>query len=216
MTRGAVPGWDPVGVGIGVFSGAAVFLWTTNQVLGGVLRSWDRSVIPAAPPAGWPEPAGWRVLVDLGGAGFLSVALIAAAAVHLARRRPVRILLLAGGWIVATEATIWLAKVVIGRTPPRSGMDQVFAGGMSYPSGQTADAFTLLLIAVTLSTTPGSLADRITCWSVPAIAATVAIATVQLRYHWPSDAIAGWALGLSAGILARQSLRGRRSANGRQ
>jgi membrane-associated phospholipid phosphatase len=128
----------------------------------------------------------------------------------MARRRTFRPLLLAGGWIVATEAAIWLAKVVIGRTPPGSGIDQVYAGGMSYPSGHATGAFALLLIAVTLATTPGSVIDKISCWSVPVVAATVAIAAVQLHYHWPSDALAGWALGLSAGILARQSIRSHR------
>ena len=134
-------------------------------------------MVGVARPVGAPEPLGWRVLVDLGGAAFLCLALVAAAVTHLIRRRNVRPVLVAGGWIVAIEAVIWLAKITIGRTPPRSGLDLVFHGGMSYPSGHAADAV------------------------------AVAISNVQLHYHWPTDAVAGWALGLAAGTLARPSLR---------
>jgi undecaprenyl-diphosphatase len=82
---------------------------------------------------------------------------------------------------------------------------------MSYPSGHAADGFAMLLIAVTVATTSGSVLDRICCWSVPVVAALVAIATVQLHYHWPSDALAGWALGLATGTLARRAFRGPRA-----
>ncbi|GLW99449.1 hypothetical protein Misp02_35360 [Microtetraspora sp. NBRC 16547] len=34
-------------------------------------------------------------------------------------------------------------------------------------------------------------------------AAVVAAAVVALGYHWPSDAIAGWALGIVLGSLGR-------------
>jgi undecaprenyl-diphosphatase len=78
---------------------------------------------------------------------------------------------------------------------------------MSFPSGHSADAVALLLIAATLVTTPGSWTDRVTAWTIPVVPAGVAISTVQLAYHWPTDAIAGWALGLAAGVLARRSLR---------
>jgi membrane-associated phospholipid phosphatase len=180
---------------------------TVDLVLGGALRDWDRHVTAVARPAGGPEPVGWRILVDLGGAGFLIVALLAGAVIHLARRRSVRSLVVAAVWILAIEAVIWFAKVLVGRTPPRSGTDLLFAGGMSYPSGHAADGFALLLIAVTLATTSGTVLDRICCWSAPVVAALVAIATVQLHYHWPSDALAGWALGLATGTLARRAIR---------
>lgn len=182
---------------------------TVDVVSGGVLRDWDRRIIPVARPVGGPEPVGWRVLVDLGGAGFLTLAVLAGAVTCLARRRGLRPVLIAGGWILGLEAVIWFAKVIVGRTPPRSGTDLVFSGGMSFPSGHAADGFALLLIALTLATTPGSVLDRLSCWVVPPVAAVVAVATVQLHYHWPTDAVAGWALGLAAGVIARRSIRGR-------
>jgi membrane-associated phospholipid phosphatase len=86
--------------------------------------------------------------------------------IQLVRRRQVRSLLVAGGWIVAIEATIWLAKVTIGRTPPRSQADLVFHGGMSFPSGHSADAVALLLIAAALVTTPGSRIARVAACTI--------------------------------------------------
>jgi undecaprenyl-diphosphatase len=114
---------------------------------------------------------------------------------------------LAAGWVVVVAATTWLAKAVIGRTPPWSRVDLLHAGGMSYPSGHSASAAAFLLIAATLATAPGSRLDRIAIWTVPVLAAVVAIATVHLQYHWPSDASAGWALGLTLGTIARRSIR---------
>jgi hypothetical protein len=157
MTRLHVLALAPVGAELAAVAGATLFAVTTIELAAGSsLRGWDRQVVPAARPAAWAEPAGWRVLVDLGGAGFLCVALFVAAAVYLVHRGSVRTVVVAGGWLVAIEAAIWLAKVVVGRTPPRSGADLVLAGGMSYPSGHAADAFALLLIAVSLATTPGN------------------------------------------------------------
>lgn len=191
-----------------ILAAFVVFVWVTVDVVtGGPLRAWDETVVGVARPAGSPEPWGWRVLVDVGGAAFLCVALVAAAVVHLLRRRRVRPVLVAGAWIVAIEAVIWLAKVTVGRTPPRSATDLVFHGGVSFPSGHSADGVALLLIAAALATTPGSRPDRLAAWLVPVVAAGVAVSTVQLLYHWPTDAIAGWALGLAAGTLARRALR---------
>jgi hypothetical protein len=47
----------------------AVCAWTTLDVVtDGPLRAWDRAVIGVPAPAAGPEPVGWRILVDVGGA----------------------------------------------------------------------------------------------------------------------------------------------------
>ena len=128
----------------------------------GPLRDWDHQVIGTAHQAGSPEPVLWQAVADIGGAGVLSVVLIAVALIHLFLRRPIAQLVIAGAWILVIEAVIWLTKVAVGRTPPRSHVDHLAAGGRSWPSGHTA---------------------------------------------WPTDAIAGWALGLTLGIFARRLVR---------
>lgn len=200
--------WHREPVGVWVSLGIVLFAGTLlDLVTGGLLRGWDHQMIPTARPSGAPEPALWQALADVGGAGVLTIVLVAAALLHLFWRRPVVQLVKAAGWILGIEAVIWLAKVTVGRTPPRAQLDQLTAGGMSWPSGHAADGLALLLIAATLLTRPGTVPDRISRWAIPVIAAGVAVATVRLHYHWPTDAIAGWALGLTLGTLARRSLR---------
>ncbi|WP_344195962.1 phosphatase PAP2 family protein [Kribbella karoonensis] len=191
-------------LGFGVF----VFVATLLDLLTiGVLRSWDHHVIPVARPAGEPSSTWWQALADLGGFAVLTAVLVGTALLHLYRRRPVRQLVRAAVWIAIIEAAIWLTKLAVGRTPPRSHVDRLGDGGMSWPSGHTADSLALLLIAVTLLTTAGTRLDRLTVWAVPVISAGVAVATVHLHYHWPTDTLGGWSLGLVLGLLARRSLR---------
>ncbi|MGW6195541.1 phosphatase PAP2 family protein [Kribbella sp. NPDC055110] len=195
-------------LGIAVTLGFVLFAGTLlDLVTRGMLRDWDHRVIPAARAVGAPEPVFWRALVDVGGVGFLSAVLIAAVLTHVLRRRRLVELVRAGAWILGIEIVIWLAKVSVGRTAPRSQLDELAAGDLSWPSGHAADALAILLIAATLLTRPGTILDRISFWAIPVIAAGVAIATVRLHNHWPTDAIGGWGLGLCLGSLARRSLR---------
>lgn len=184
-----------------------VLVTLIDLIARGPLRDWDHHVIGTAHQAGSPEPVLWQAVADIGGVGVLSVVLIAVALTHLFLRRPIAQLVIAGAWILVIEAVIWLTKIAVGRTPPRSHVDHLAAGGRSWPSGHTAAGLALLLIAATLLTRPGSRLDRIAYWNVPVIAAGIAAATVDLDYHWPTDAIAGWALGLTLGILARRLVR---------
>ncbi|HZX07111.1 phosphatase PAP2 family protein [Kribbella sp.] len=191
-------------IGLGVFVFVATLL---DLVTIGVLRSFDHYVIPVARPAGEPSSTWWQALADIGGVGVLTVVLVGTAVLHLYRRRPIRQLVRAAVWIAIVEAVIWLTKLAVGRTPPRSHVDRLADGGMSWPSGHTADSLALLLIAVTLLTTPGTRLDRFAVWAVPVVSAGVAVATVHLHYHWPTDTLGGWSLGLALGLLARRSLR---------
>jgi len=194
--------WTPIAVG-----GALTAVVSADLLIGGPLRRWDHSVITATQPAGGAGDPAWQAVADLGGSAFLAFVLIAALCIHFMAGRNWRPTAFAAGWVGLIAGVIWLSKTVIGRTPPWSRVDLLHAGGMSYPSGHSTSAAAFLLIAATLATTPGSRLDRITISTVPAVAAAVAIATVHLRYHWPSDAIAGWALGLTLGLLARRFIR---------
>jgi undecaprenyl-diphosphatase len=202
MTRASMKGWAPI-----VASGIVFAAVTVDLAADGPLRHWDRAVIAAAGPVLSPPDVMWQTLADGGSPPTLAAVLIAAIGIHLVGRRGTRPAVLAAGWVVVVAATIWSAKTVIGRTPPWSRVDLLHSGGMSYPSGHSTSAAALLLIAATLATSPGSRADRIANWSAPVLAAVVAIATVRLQYHWPSNAIAGWALGLTLGLMARRSIR---------
>ncbi|MFF0267637.1 phosphatase PAP2 family protein [Kribbella sp. NPDC004536] len=186
--------------------GAVVFLWAlADVVLDGPLRHWDRTALMGAqPPA--HQPLGWRLVSDIGGPWVLTVALVGAAIVHLLRRRTVQPLIRAAVCLVALEATIWLAKATIGRSAPRSQVDELAAHGMSFPSGHTAGSFALLTIAAALVVPSGTRLATFTAWFIPVISAVVGVSTVVLHFHWPTDVMAGWGLGLVAATLIRSSV----------
>lgn len=186
-----------------ILIGAVVFLWAlTDVVLVGPLRQWDRSLLMGAQPFA-QQPLGWRLVSDIGGPWVLTVTLLGAVVVHLLRRRSIRLLLRAAACLVAVEATIWLTKATIGRTAPRSRVDHLEAHGMSFPSGHTAGSFALLTIAAALVISPGTRLAGFVAWFVPMISAVVGISTVVLHFHWPTDVLAGWGLGLVAATLIR-------------
>ncbi|HWD80378.1 MAG TPA: phosphatase PAP2 family protein [Kribbella sp.] len=183
--------------------GALVFVWAlTDVVLDGPLRQWDRSVLMGTQPLAH-QPLGWRLVSDIGGPWVLTISLLAAVVVHVLRHRRVHSLIRAAACLLAVEAAIWLAKATIGRTAPRSQVDQLADHGMSFPSGHTAGSFALLTIAAALVVRAGTRLAAFTAWFIPVISAAVGVSTVVLHFHWPTDVLAGWGFGLVAATLIR-------------
>ncbi len=89
------------------------------------------------------------------------------------------LVLVVGGWLVVTNAVVWVLKQVIGRTPPGAGVDVLAGAGQSSPSGHAAlGASCLLVIAVLMAGTAG----RYVSGAVHVLAVGVATATVALGY----------------------------------
>ncbi|MER5626066.1 phosphatase PAP2 family protein [Streptosporangium sp. NPDC002544] len=180
-----------------------VVVASTADVLAvGPLRRWDQHVmlgLDGLRATGWPHVA-WRMIV-VGGQFWLVGSLVMIAAVVAAwRRRDLLLVAAVGGWLAVTSALVWLFKQALGRTPPGSGGDLLFAAGQSFPSGHAALGAACLLVSATLVQGDGG---RYLVGAAHVLAVGVAAATVALGYHWPSDAIAGWALGLGLGLLGR-------------
>lgn len=173
---------------------------TLDVLLGGPLRHLDgRTFAEGLPPRGGAWHLWWRTVVN-GGQYWLVGSFAALAALWAARRRRSRALLLkAGIWLVGSELLVRGAQVAFARTPPRTGHDAVFADGfLSYPSGHAANAAACLLFAAAVTG-----ASRAWTAAAHTAAAAVAVAVVALGYHWPTDAVAGWALGTFLACLGR-------------
>ena len=151
-----------------------------------------------------------RTLVNAGQfwlVGLVVVAVSALVSLRLRRWRPV---LVCGVAMVGMDAALWVIKELTGRTSPHSGLNEVLAGGTSYPSGHAAHAtIGLLLLARLAAAYRGSVgpgrrwplrrADR----PLPrgylvagVVAFVVGLATMVLGYHWVMDVVGGWLLGL--------------------
>ncbi len=90
--------------------------------------------------------------------------------------------LLVGASFVASSGVTWLLKRVIGRPRPLTPEDK-----HSMPSGHATNAFAVATV----------LSDRYPSWRIPlyGLAATVAFGRVYLGRHYPSDVLAGAAIG---------------------
>ncbi|MEU5988800.1 phosphatase PAP2 family protein [Spirillospora sp. NPDC047418] len=191
---------------VAAFVTAAV---TADVLAGGLLRQFDGRVFAdGLPPRSGAWHFGWRTIVN-GGQYWLVGSVTAVASVIAARRRrSPGLLVRAGVWLVASELVIRGAQIVLARTPPRTGQDTFFTDGfLSYPSGHAANAAACLLFIAAVTG-----ASRRWTVAAHAMAVAVAIATVVLGYHWPTDAVAGWGLGALLACAGRALVMPRRAS----
>ena len=96
--------------------------------------------------------------------------------------------ILVGTGFAASAATTWLLKRAIGRPRPLDPEDR-----RSMPSGHATNAFAAATV----------LGHRYPSWRAPlyALATTVAFARVYLGRHYPSDVVAGAAIGVVVSSL---------------
>jgi membrane-associated phospholipid phosphatase len=99
------------------------------------------------------------------------------------------------GLMVAAPVTEWALKHLVGRHRPE-------ALSLSFPSGHSTAAAAFFGALIYLA---GALPPALCAW-VRRLAALmivlVGVARVMLRAHWPSDVLAGFALGLALAALA--------------
>lgn len=187
------PTRQPITTGWVACAGALTVL--TVGVLTGVTRRVDALTLP------------WFTAMDTPGIGHVSARilvmggqfwLVGTLATGLAvwrgiQQRSVRPVVVTGAAMVAMSASIWLLKVIVGRTAPRAGENSVLDGGHSYPSGHAATAVVCLVLAAALIGRHHQ--RRWTLLAASAAAAVVGVCTAVLGYHWVTDVVGGWAAG---------------------
>jgi membrane-associated phospholipid phosphatase len=192
---------------------------TVDVLMNGPLRSWDRRLMlgpGGLETTGWAHLF-WRVIV-MAGQFWLVGSLVTVTAVIVAYRHgSPRLFAAFGVWIIVVNVVVQVFKMLVGRTAPHSGADLLHAGTLSYPSGHAAlGAACLLMTAALLAPDlPPGTARRVTM-AAHVLAAGAAVATVLLAYHWPTDSIAGWALGVLLGIAGRYAVAFGRPGRGPQ
>ncbi|SNR65016.1 phosphatase PAP2 family protein [Puniceibacterium sediminis] len=197
-----------------------VFVGLASEMMEGELHAFDESVLLAlrtpgdpANPIGGPQiELAVRDLTALGGVTVLTLISLSVLTFLFLRRQRASAIFLAVA-ILGGQALSHLAKSGFSRPRPDLVPHGVEVATASFPSGHSMmAAVTYLTLAVMLARTEGQLRMRAFYVAVAAILAMlVGISRVYLGVHWPSDVLAGWALGaawaLGVWLLARKMAR---------
>ena len=104
--------------------------------------------------------------------------------------------------LAAASLLVSALKDVVQRPRPAGALTLVDPGGYAFPSGHAARAAALsVAVVVGLRLAPG-LARRVTLGVVVLLNLVLGLLLVYLGTHWPTDVLAGWALGSLVGWLA--------------
>lgn len=176
--------------------GLGAFLAGAGQARTGRVPEWERSIFQSINrlPDGLFMPV-W-VVMQAGSLGAVGVAAVIAS--HLGRPRQAVALAVSG-------TAMWAAgkafKPLVGRGRPAAHLDAVEVRGkpqtgLGYPSGHSAVAADLALVAAAGATPAVGL-------GAAAVAAAVGFGRVYSGAHLPLDVLGGFGLGIVAGVLAR-------------
>jgi membrane-associated phospholipid phosphatase len=135
---------------------------------------------------------------------------LAASALTSSKVGSLRPFLVGGTTMIVLDGLILPYKYLLGRSFPHSGLNEVFVGAEAYPSGHAAHGtFAMLMLAALISRVrppaPGRGWWGLQPWAVvPAavLAFGAGIANTMLGYHWPTDVVGGWTIGLMAFVIA--------------
>lgn len=196
-----------------VAAAVGLVLLTVDVVLAGAFREFD-SAVSAAVVAN--SDATWRAvlapLTYLGQRGYVVVPLIAVTLLTMWRTRSSRPLTVAVGTMLVTAAIVGAMKLGFGRTAPSSGEDLFGSGALSYPSGHAVNTVIIWTLVLRMLVGLYGRQLRLLRRSLPRVVlvAVVAVANaasmVGMNYHWLSDVVAGWLIGVTIALLAPSPL----------
>lgn len=201
--RVAGPGTRVLLVAAGGAALAVTGLWAAFA--SGAPAGADRDVYSALHGSrGSAETGIARHLTTLGNGLTMAVVLgILCLATWLTYRRWEPLAVTAGALVVG-EAVSSAVKVAAGRSRPPSTGWMSSAAGNSFPSGHTTAATAgYLALAMSVAVLLTSIRLRVLVISAAAgLALAVGWTRVELGVHWPTDVLAGWAVGTAAACVA--------------
>ncbi|MEP6696492.1 MAG: phosphatase PAP2 family protein [Pseudonocardiales bacterium] len=141
------------------------------------------------------------VLSLVGQRGIVVVPLLVLAVLAARRHHSLRPVIVAVGALVGIALLVLLFKAAVGRVAPSSGHDGVHAGGSSYPSGHAINAIVCWGLVLELAASLGGRARWVLGplrrrLATAGLAALAGLSMIVLDYHWLSDVLAGWLLGV--------------------
>ncbi|WP_344313446.1 phosphatase PAP2 family protein [Fodinicola feengrottensis] len=191
----------------------ALVVMTADILIEGSLRTFDGTVSEI-----FDTRAGLSLHTGLVALAFISedvyavglvVAVLAVATIAARSLRPA---LTVVGTMAANWVVIEVMKTAFGRTAPDTGEDLFGVNALSYPSGHSAN--TIIIWTLLLRIIFGLWGDKISFLSTPLrrflVVASLAVvfggSLVGLNYHWLTDIVAGWLIGIALSMLAPSPL----------
>jgi undecaprenyl-diphosphatase len=185
---------------IGLLTAAAalvLFTWLGREILEGEVLAFDERVRTLAHDLAWPRLTTLMRAASLyGGPAVLVPAGLAAAVAFLVRgwRRGALLVVvtLAGAGLLN-----WLLKFSFARVRPASFFDYPLPGSPSFPSGHALYAISVFGgLAVLLTARVRNRLLQLAIWFVAiSLILLVGFSRVYLGVHYPSDVLAGYAIG---------------------
>ena len=135
---------------------------------------------------------------DLGLRSLTATVLLVTAAFIGWRFKSWRPIYLSVSALLLLNGVVGISKIIFGRTKPRLALDLLHAGGLSYPSGHSANALltwgmtAYLIYRYTHREPVNGIKLN---WLVALIAVTVCVASLVRNTHWFSDLLGGVLIG---------------------
>ena len=152
-------------------------------------RAFD---IAARLDASWIIDAA-KAITTLGALPVVGAATLVVAAVVWRRGHGVEAVVIVVA-LALVYVSVHVAKAAVDR--PRPSDPLVDTGGSSYPSGHAAQAMAWVAVAVALARgVPGLAGRAVLLVAALVLAAAIGLTRVELRAHYLTDVVGGWALG---------------------
>ena len=193
----------PISLGI-ISLVALLFVWLGSEVGEGETRRFDSRLLLALRQSGdLAQPIGPRWLqasmldlTALGGATVLTLVALVAIGSLLAQRKRAEALFIA---VAVSGGALLSALLKIGYARPRPELvaHLVEVSSSSLPSGHAMNsAITYLTLGVLLArAAPERCLKAYVLWVGGLLTLIVGLSRVYLGVHWPTDVLAGWAVG---------------------
>jgi len=197
----------------------SVFLWVFLSVMGEVREGdtykLDRSILLALrrpDELGVPIGPQWlqetaRDATALGGFSVLTLVVAVSVVMLLLHRRRFQAGVFAAA-VVAGQVLAQVTKHLVGRDRPDlvPHLDQVYSA--SFPSGHSAMSpivyFTLA--GILAAGEPSRAAKTLLLGVAALLVLCICVSRVYLGVHWPTDVLAGWAMGTAVALVATLAL----------
>ena len=144
-----------------------------------------------------------RTVTDLGGVFVLALIAVAAGLFLWYRGVPLAVAAAPAFALGAAATLADIGKRVVDRARPGVGLRLIAEGEPSFPSGHATDSAAvfltlgLVLAVFVLRRPPARLA---TVAAAGLLAVAIGVSRLVLGVHWPTDVLAGWALGATAAL----------------